>query len=298
MTEAAAVGRSDHAARGIAFALLAFFFFSLMDGLAKWLGESYSVVQLVFFRSLFGFLPILPLIHHQGGLRSLKTRRPWLHALRGLFVLAALTSFFLGIQLMPLAEALTLAFTSPLFILLLSVLVLRERVGPHRIGAVLVGFLGVVIIIRPGGETFRPEAFLLILSGFAFAFASVLTRLLGRTETSAAITFYSTVSQGLPAALLLPFFWSAPAGWLDWTLFLILGLLGGVALQFMTVAFRNVSPSVIAPFEYTALLWAVAIGWFGWREWPGEHVWAGAAILVASGLYITYRETRRKRGAL
>lgn len=285
----------DNATRGIAFALSAFFFFSLMDGIAKFLGESFHVVQLIFFRSLFGFLPLIPLIRRDGGWKGLATRRPWLHATRGLAVMTALTSFFLGIQLIPLAEALTLAFTSPLFMTLLSIPILREKVGIHRLAAVLVGFCGVLVIVRPGAEAFRPEGLYMIGSGFSFAMASVLTRLLGRTETNAAITFYSTCAQFLPSALLLPFFWVAPTETLQWGLFVMLGLLGGVGLQLMTNAFRYAQASLIAPFEYTALIWATAIGWFGWREWPGDHVWLGAAVLVATGLYITYRESRAGR---
>lgn len=285
----------DHATRGIAFALSAFFFFSLMDGIAKYLGEAFHVVQLIFFRSLFGFLPLIPLIRRDGGRQGLKTRRPFLHLVRGFAVCAALATFFLGIQLLPLAEALTLAFTSPLFMTLLSIPVLRERVGVHRLAAVLVGFCGVLIIVRPGAEAFRPEGLYMIVSGFCFAMASVLTRLLGRTETNAAITFYSTCAQFVPSALLLPFFWIAPTETLQWGLFVMLGLLGGIGLQLMTNAFRRAPASVIAPFEYTALIWATAIGWIGWREWPGDHVWLGAAVLVATGLYITYREARHGR---
>jgi len=287
--------KGDQVTRGILLALLSFFFFSLMDGIAKHLGAVYSVVQLIFFRSLFGFLPLIPLIRREGGWRGLRTRRPWLHLLRAFMVLVALGTFFVGIQLVPLAEALTLAFTSPLFMTLLAIPVLGERVGWHRLGAVIVGFGGVLVIVRPGAEAFQPEALVLVVSGFTFAFSSVLTRLLGRSETSAAITFYSTLGQLLPAAAALPFFWVPLEGVTDLLLFVTLGILGGIGLQLITHALRYAPASAVAPFEYTALIWATTIGWLGWREWPGDHVWAGAAILIATGLYIAWREAMRAR---
>lgn len=289
----AAGGRED-VLRGILFCVTAFFFFACMDALAKHLGGTYHWVQLVFFRALFGFLPVLPVVYNDGGLRALRTRHPVLHLIRSTAVLVALATYFIGLQHMPLADALTLAFTSPLFVTLLSMPLLGERVGPHRLLAILAGFGGVLVIMQPGADTFRPEAFYLIVAGAAFALSSVLTRLLGRTETNGAIIFYSTLGQFLPALLVLPFVWQMPVSLTDWLLFVGMGCLGGIGLQLITLAFRNAQASVLAPFEYTTLIWATLIGWIVWREWPGNHVWIGAAILVATGLYITYREGRRQ----
>lgn len=288
----------QHAGKGIAFACAAFFLLTCMDGIAKLLGGTYPIVMLVFFRALFGMIPIIPLVVRGGGLKALKTKRPWLHALRGLCVLLAITSYFIGLQHMPIAETLTIAFASPLFMTILSIPILGEKVGLHRWGAVLVGFVGVIIITQPGSDAFRVEALWPLLSGATFATASVLTGLLARTENNAAITFYSTVSQGLPALILLPWFWQAPEIATDWLWFITMGILGGVGLQLLTSGFRAAPASVIAPFEYTALIWATAIGWFGWQEWPGDRVWLGAAILIASGSYITYREALAKRRQL
>jgi len=289
------VGGREDVLRGILFCVTAFFFFACMDALAKHLGATYHWVQLVFFRALFGFLPVLPVVWSDGGLRALRTRRPMLHLIRSTAVLVALATYFIGLQYMALAEALTLAFTSPLFVTLLSIPLLGERVGAHRLLALIAGFGGVIVIMQPGADTFRPEAFYLIVAGAAFALSSVLTRLLGRTETNGAIIFYSTLGQFLPMACVLPLFWIAPASLDDWLLFVLMGCLGGIGLQLITLAFRNAQASVLAPFEYTTLIWATLIGWFAWREWPGNHVWIGAAILVATGLYITYREGRPRQ---
>ncbi len=286
----------DRALRGIGFAVLAYLLFSLMDAMAKWLGGAgYSVMQIIFFRSLFGFLPVIPVVRADGGWATLRTRRPLLHLVRSLAVMGAITSFFIGIRVMPLAEALTLAFTGPLFLTLLSIPLLGEKVGPHRLGAVVVGFCGVVIAMQPGAGTFRIEALYLVGSGFSFALASVLTRRLGRTDGNGAIIFYSTLGQFLPSALLLAWGWTTPAAWQDWALFVAMGLIGGVALQCMTLGFRYAPASLVAPFEYTALIWGTLMGWAIWNEFPGPHVWYGAALLVASGLYIAWREAVRSR---
>ncbi len=298
MSGMTAGGSSDRVLRGIVFALLSYFFFGCMDAVAKWLGESgYSVVQLIFFRALFGFLPMIPVIRADGGWAALRTRRPLLHLTRALGVVSALAAFFFSLRFMPLAEAQTLVFTSPLFITLLSMPLLGERVGPHRLGAVAFGFVGVIIAMRPGGDTFQIEALYLIFSGFAFALASVLTRLMGRSETNAAIIFYSTMGQLVPMAILLPWSWVMPATLTDWLLFVTLGLVGGYAMQCMTLAFRYAPASVIAPFEYSALLWGALAGWIVWQELPHPAVWIGAAMLVASGLYIVWRETLNARRA-
>jgi len=290
-------GHREDVLRGIAYCVTAFFLFACMDALAKHLGGTYHWVQLVFFRALFGFLPVLPVVYNDGGLRALRTRHPMLHFIRSMAVLVALATYFIGLQYMPLAEALTLAFTSPLFVTLLSIPLLGERVGPHRLLAILAGFGGVLVIMQPGADTFKPEAFYLIVAGAAFALSSVLTRLLGRTETNGAIIFYSTLGQFLPAALVLPFVWQMPESLGDWLLFVSMGCLGGIGLQMITLAFRNAQASVLAPFEYTTLIWATLLGWLVWRELPGNNVWIGAAILVATGLYITYREGRLRQQA-
>lgn len=291
---------SDRTLRGIAFALLSYLLFACMDAIAKWLGEiGYSVVQLIFFRALFGFLPVIPVVRADGGWAALRTRRPGLHLIRAAAVVLALASFFMGLRFMPLAEALTLVFTGPLFLTLLAIPLLGERVGPHRLGAVAVGFAGVIVAMRPGAEAFRVEALYLLFSGLTFALTSVLTRLLGRSETNGAILFYSTLGQFVPTALLLPWSWMMPLGTTDWLLFLALGLVGGCAMQCMTLGFRYAPASLIAPFEYSALLWGTLSGWLIWREFPDPAVWAGAALLVSSGLYIAWREarlSRRQRG--
>jgi len=291
------MGRSEAEERlglGIAAALTCFLCFSIMDALAKWLGVTYAVMQLVFFRSLFGFLPVAVVAWRDGGAGALATRRPWAHALRGAFVLGALSLYFLGLKHLQLAEALAIGFTAPLFMTALAGPVLGEQVGLRRWTAVIVGFAGVLVMVRPDPDKLQVEALYILASALCFACASLMTRLLTRTETSAAIMFYSTLAMFVPAAVSLPFIWIRPDA-TALALFFVMGILGGLGLLLLTTAYRNAPTSVIAPLEYTALIWAVILGWIGWKQLPEPSVWYGAVIVAAAGLYITHRESRLKR---
>ena len=176
---------------------------------------------------------------------------------------------------------------------------LGEAVGPRRWLAVIVGFLGVLVMVRPGAGAFQPEALLVVLAALGYALSMLITRRLTRTETNAAILFYSTAGSTLANALLLPFFWITPTTG-DLGLFAGLGLIGGIGSFFMVLAYRHAPAAVVAPFDYTALLWATLIGWLVWHELPDATVWFGAAVVVASGLYIIHREAgigrRRSNG--
>ncbi|GAB5468929.1 MAG: DMT family transporter [Rhodospirillales bacterium] len=281
---------------GIAAALLCFMLFSSMDALAKWLGASYAIAQLIFFRSLFGFLPVVVVAWREGGIKSLRTRRPGLHVLRGLFILGALGFFFQGLRYLHLAEAMAIAFTAPLFMTALAGPVLGERVGIRRWSAVIVGFIGVLVMVRPEPEKLQLEALYVLTSALCFSLTSLTTRILTRTEGSASIMFYSTLGMFLPASLALPFFW-VPPDWQDLLLFFAMGTLGGLGLLTLTTAYRNAPASVIAPLEYSALIWAVLFGWIGWRVFPEPSVWYGAIIVAGAGFYIAQRESSLKRQA-
>ena len=286
------------ALRGIANIVVAVGLFAAMDALVKHLAASYPVLQLVFFRSLFAFLPLSILIVRSGGLPALRTVRPLGHVLRSMAGLASMLLFFLAFALLPLAEAIALSFAGPLFLTVLSIPILGERVGLRRWAAVLIGFLGVLIIVRPGGGVFGVEALVPIGAAFAYAFAMIFVRKLSRTETNAAIVFYFTLSCTAASALALPFVWITPTT-ADLPALVGVGLLGGAAQVFMTQAFRLAPAAVIAPFEYLAILFGIGFGYAFWGEIPDRWTLAGAAVVVASGLYILRREAiRRAAGAL
>lgn len=279
---------------GIASILVAVLFFAIMDATAKWLGQDYEPVQIVFLRHVFGLMPVAAFVWRGGGLRVLKTRRPGLHALRALLVFVALLTFILGLRRLPLAEAIAFAFTAPLFVTALSMPVLGEPVGARRWGAVLVGFAGALLMTRPGTAGFRIEALWILASALCFALAMLLTRRMARSETNVAMLAYSTLGAGLVGLPLMPFVWRAPAGGDIW-LFVLIGLVGGTAAYFVIMAYRNAPAALVAPFEYTALVWGAILGWILWREQPAPVVWLGAAVIILSGLYVTHREAAGAR---
>ncbi len=285
-------GTRDRIGLGIVGILIGMFALSIMDALAKWLGEGYPIAELVFFRNLFALPPALFILWQQrGGRASLVLRWKTGHVLRAIFALGATYTFFLGLRYMPLADAISIAFAAPLLVTALSVPILGERVGLRRWVAVIAGFVGVLVMTRPGADTFRPEALYILAAVLCYALAMLVTRRLARSDTTPAIMLSSICISILLSGLALPFGWRTPVG-LDFWLLALLGLVGGIGMYFMTQAYRYAPAAVIAPFDYTALLWGTLIGWLVWHELPDASVWFGAAIVIASSLYIVYRETR------
>lgn len=287
----AAPAYQERVGLGLASVIVAIFCFSLMDAVAKWLGHDYAAIQIAFFRNLFGLIPVAIITWQAGGWRNLRTHRIGAQVLRAALLWIALLTFFIAIRTLALAEAVAIAFAAPLFVTALSVPMLGEHVGLRRWSACVVGFLGVLVMLRPGAGAFQPEAVLVLISALGYALAMLLTRRIVRTETTAALVFYGTLVGLLANACLLPFFWSPPAAG-DLPLFVALGLLGGTGAFLMVQAYRHAQAAVVAPFDYTALIWAALFGWIVWREVPDGPVWLGAAIVVASGLYIIHREAR------
>ena len=283
--------RPDRIGHGIAFVLAGVVAMTVMDAAAKWLGAGYSIILVVFFRNFFAVPPIAALVWRGGGLASLRTQRWGGHALRAAFSLGAMFCFFAGLRYLPLAEAISLAFAAPLFVTALSVPILKERVGAHRWAAVIVGFLGVLVITRPGAEVVRVEALLILAAALSYAFFILVTRHLARTETTSALIFHSNTMAMAVGGLLLPFGWQTPTGQ-DLLIFIVMGLVGGVGSYFLALAYQRAPVAVLAPFDYVTLPVGAVLGWLIWHELPDAGVWLGAAILVACGLYIMRRETR------
>jgi len=295
MTFAAESGVNERSLRGIAYMVLGVTAFSATDGLSKWMVMAAPMLEIVAIRNALVLLMILPSLGRSGGLRALATRRAGAHALRAGLSIGALLTFFAALRELPLATSIAISFASPLFMTVGSVLLLGERVGWHRWLAVVVGFAGVVVIAWPdaGGMISWPAA-LMVLSSLFFALSMITVRWLARTETDIAMLFYQNAGMMLAGVAGLPFVWQAPtpAG---------LGVIAAMAVTlvigqvFMIRAFRAAPVAVVAPFEYLELLWASLIGYAVWSEEPAAHVWIGAAIVVASGLYITWREARASR---
>jgi len=310
---------TDRPALGIALILAGVTAISVNDMLIKQLSGGYPLHQLVFVRSAIAILFSLVFVQLEGGWRILRTDRPGLHLLRGLLVVVANMSFFAAIAVLPLAEATALFFAAPLFITLLSVPILGEKVGPLRLGAVAVGFAGVVVMQRPWAGVAELEAprivlVLPVLAALTYALMQIMTRKLGMTARASALAVYIqgtflAVSGlfGLAAGdghfargvenesvLFLLRAWVWPEGADRW-LFLLLGLGAAVVGYCLSAAYRLASAATVAPFEYVGLPLAVFWGWAIWGDLPTPEVWAGIALIAGAGLFVFLRERQKAR---
>lgn len=297
-------------ARGVPFLILGIAVFSVQDVILKGLSGDYPLHQAMVLRSLTAFPLLLALVWAQGGLRSLAAPGWPLMVVRGLTMFAAYTSYYLALAGLPIATTVALYFSAPLFITLLSVLVLGEKVGPRRWAAVTAGFAGVVVMLRPGTELFDWAALLAVFSGAAYGGSMVWARRLGLRHGAAAQAFWGNAvflalalalaavygngafaGDAHPSLAFLTRGWAMPTA-ADTGLMMACGVIAALGLTLLTQAYRMSPANVVAPFEYTALLWGVLYGWLVWRDWPDLIGWTGIAIIVGSGLYVLYREGR------
>lgn len=308
---------SDNATnRGILFILAGVLAISLNDLTVKLLSGGYPLHQIIFARSSIGILFSLVFVQLEGGWRILKTDKPVRHAIRGLLVIVANMTFYAAVAVMPLAQATALFFVAPLFITLLSIPFLGEKVGPWRLGAVVVGFVGVLVMQQPWAaaplEAGRVALLLPVGAALTYALMQVMTRSLGATSKASALAVYI---QGMFLTVSILFFliagdgrfvdeashpsvifllrawvWPAPE---DIAIFAGLGLCSGIIGYCLSAAYKMASAATIAPYEYVGLPLAIFWGWAVFNEWPTMATWAGCALIVGAGLFVFLREQRR-----
>jgi drug/metabolite transporter (DMT)-like permease len=285
---------NDVPLKGMLMMVIAVLLFATMDALVKTAAETYPTGQIIFFRNFVAFLPLSIFVARAGGLGVLRTRHLGGHLIRAGVGLAAMVCFFLSYKLLPLGEAVAIGMAGPLFITALSVPFLGELVGLRRWSAVILGFVGVLVMTRPGSGIFDPAALIPLAGAFFLGLAMVMVRKLSRTENSATIVFYFTITATLVSGMSLPWQWVTPdlAGI---AVLVAIGLIGGFAQFTMTQAFRLAPAALVAPFEYLALVFAVGYGYWLWDEVPDLWLLIGAGIVVAAGIYILHRETVRAR---
>ena len=277
----------------IALSIAGFFCISVMDAVIKELSGTFGGMQLVFFRSSFGLIPVVFMVMMAGGFSILVTRRPLLQAVRSILATVTTFLFFTSLRYLPLGEAVALAFAAPIFLTVLAGPVLGEMVGPRRWIAVLVGFVGVLTILRPGSETFSPYALLPLSAAVAFSLTMLLGRKLALTDNSTSIVFYTSLGGVLASGVMIPMDWTPPTmDHLPWLV--LIGLLGGFGQMLIIQAFRHAEASMLAPFEYSSIIWAILFGYLFWSEVPDDLTLVGAAIVVGAGVYIAQRESRAR----
>ncbi|MCA8868585.1 MAG: DMT family transporter [Rhodobacteraceae bacterium] len=287
--------------KAVLFVLLAILCLDAMSVTVRLLLPRYSALELSAYRNILGILPSLAVMIWVGELRFRGTRlliRQWpLAILRGFIVALAQVFYYAALGHLPYATIAALGFTSALFVVALSVPVLGEKVGVWRWGAVLIGFAGVLLVLRPGGDTFSLAALLPVGSAFCYALSTMTVRKFDRDVSNALIYLYSALSAAMAAALMAVFTveFHPIASIADALMILFVGLIGGTAILFLMLGYRMVSPSIVAPFQYFALISALLIGYFMFGEMPIATLFPGVILIVASGLIILWRESRGKR---
>lgn len=309
----------NRAGLAIAFVLFGAAAISINDMLIKQLSGGYPLHEVVFARSFIGIMFTMIILHYEGGFRILRTDTPWLHLLRGALVVVANMTFFLAIAAMPLADATAMFFVAPLFITLLSIPILGEKVGPVRLIAVLIGFAGVVIMQRPweGADQLQVSRLVLLLpiiAAFTYAMNQVMTRKLGVKAKASAMSIYIqatfivaslgffafagdgrfvTESSSVSMQFLLrEWVWPSPS---DWWILIGMGCNAAVIGYCLSQAYRLADAAVIAPFEYIGLPLAVFWGLVIFGDLPVWEVWVGIGLIIASGVFVFLRERKRAR---
>lgn len=282
--------QQDHVGRAIAWLMLGVIGGLGLDLCAKEILRSYSLQEFVLIRSIIGLLIFLSLAPRLfGGIRMLRTKRWMWHLLRTALASGAMFGFFYGLSKMPLVNALTLGFTAPLMVTALSVPFLGEHVGWRRWAAVVVGFIGILIILRPGGGEFSFASGAILIAAFCYACQAITARYLV-TESILSLSVYVVAGPLLIASMLIE-----GDDWLmpdtkAWVLFTAAGTCSVIAWVGYINGYRGSSPAILAPFEYTALIGGAVAGYLIWGEVPDRWVLIGATIIITSGLYVVYRE--------
>ena len=285
---------------GISLKLASAAVFVAMVALVKLLSDTFPTGQLVFSRAFFGIVPVLIWITFQGQLATaLKTKHPATHIVRGLVGTSAMALWFTALGYLPLPDATAISYAAPLVTVAFAAVLLQEKVRVYRWSAVAVGFVGVLVVLfphlgdglDPAAEGTRIGAIFALISAVFMALATIFIRKMTATETTAAIVVYFSITATVISLLTLPFGWVWPSPG-QAALLVLIGLMGGVGQILLTSSYRFAEASVIAPFDYSTMIWTILIGIVFFDEVPTLYVIAGAAIVIGAGLFVIYRESR------
>ncbi len=282
--------------KGITLYCIAIFLFVTMDAIVKYANTTYEPLQVVWARYFFHMLLMTLLLAPKLKMDLVRTVKPKLQIFRSMLLLGATVCFFSALKYIPLADAGAMGSTSPLFVMVFSVFILGEKISFRRWSAVLVGFVGALIILRPGFGEVHPAMFLVIGMAIFYASYQIATRKLAGVDSSYTTIFYTALVGTIVMSIVAPFFWVEP-DLFGWGMLALIGLIGGVSHFIIIIAFTYTTASTAAPFAYTQLIWTAIFGFFAFGDLPDEFTILGATIIVGSGLYILYRERQINKAA-
>lgn len=278
--------------RGMLLMILSLFLWVSMNTFAKKLVDTYPVAQMVFFRNIVVVAVIVPWLIWHKAFDRIRTRRPMGHVLRAVTGIVSMACVFVGLGVLPLSDVVAVTYAGPLFITLLSIPLLGESVGIRRWCAILIGFFGVVVMMKPTGAI-EPASLIVLFGAFCFALTVILTRKLSSTDSSLTIVFIFSLLVCIATACVLPWHWVTPDR-IGLSMLLGVAVFSGLAQATLIMAIKAVPVSVIAPLDYLSLVIAMGFDVVIWNTVPGTSTLIGATIIAATGLYIIYRDTRKK----
>jgi drug/metabolite transporter (DMT)-like permease len=280
--------------RGILLMVAGSAVLTLSDAVTKWLAGAYPVGQIISIRAVFTLIPILLFAWHAGGWTMLRIRNVRMQLVRAGCAVASAFAFVGGLAYLPLADCIAIAFSGPLFVTALATPMLGEQIGWRRWSAVFVGFLGVLVMLRPTDGAIHWAAALPLLAAVSGAFRDIITRKVRISASPIAVLSFTMAAMGLAGLWTLPFGWE-PVAWGDLLLLAVAGVLVGSAQYLVIHAFYIAEASLIIPYKYLSLIWAALLGYMMWGDVPDRWITVGATLVVGSGLYIMHREARRRR---
>jgi drug/metabolite transporter (DMT)-like permease len=274
---------------GILFMCLASAFFPAMNGLAKLMTQTYSSEQVVWARTLSHLIFVFALFVPQHGLRILHTRRPGIQFIRSCLLMLATLLFFSALRFVSMAEAASISFTAPLIVAILAGPMLGEKVTLSRVAALLVGFAGVLVVIRPGTDVFQWASLLIVGNACCYALYQILTRRVSVSDSPETSAVYSALVGSVLMSLIVPFFWTTPGSWTDVALLASLGVFGGFGHYCVARALFFAPANLVSPFQYLQMIGSVAVGYLLFSDMPDALTWAGAALIIGAGLWVGSR---------
>lgn len=284
--ETASVGR------GVALILCAIFCFVLLEMQAKLAGALMPVGQVIWARYAVHLVLLVAWFGPRMGRNLMRTRHPRIQLLRSFLLLGTTSMTFLSLQFLQMAEVTALALSVPFFVAALSVPMLGEKVGPHRWTAILLGFMGVLIVVRPGTGLFHPAVLLPVIGAVLLALYMIVTRKIAGDEDPVVSIFFTALAGAVVLTLAIPFVWQAPSAPLGYALMVGVGLAGGFGHYLLILATRHAPASLLAPYYYVQIFWSALAGFVAFGDVPDAYTIAGAGVIICAGLYLWLRERR------